>query len=84
MRILKSTALWILLAAIAVTVGAGCVMPVFSYIAGQFQRPKKVEAKYKLPGGKVVLVLAENRTYAASYESIKRKLTNALNAQLVN
>lgn len=71
------------MAVTAVIVLAGCTTPLISYIAGQLQRPKKVEAKYELPGGKVVLVLVENRTDARSYENIKRKLTNALNAQLV-
>ena len=84
MKILRQSALWVMLVSMAAGVGAGCVSPIISYIAGQLQRPKKIEAEYKLPGGKVVLVLAENRTDARSYESIKRKLTDALNAELIN
>ena len=86
MTVLKRNAPLILLAAmaiIAVFADTGCTTPLISYIAGQLQRPKKVEAKYELPDDKVVLVLAENRTDARSYENIKRKLTDALNEQLV-
>ena len=62
---------------------AGGVSPIISHMADRSQASAKIEAKYKLPGGKVVLVLAENRTDARSHESIKRKFTNAMNAELV-
>lgn len=83
MRIVKRSILLGLLAVTVVTSQSGCLMPIISYITAQFAPPKKVEAKYELPSGKTVLVLVENRTEAVSYESIMRKLTGSLNAELV-
>lgn len=67
----------------AIVFAPGCSLHLISYLLATFRPPKEVKALYELPADKVVLVLAENRSYVGSYEHIKRQLTEALNAELM-
>ena len=60
---------------------SGCA--VFSWLVAQFAPPQKVDAVYKPPEGKKVLVFVDDIRYRLDYEPIKRDLTEQLNRSLV-
>jgi len=80
MKMSRRLALATLLAVPALASG-GCAL--FGWFAAQFAPPQKVEAVYKPPSGKTILVFVDDLSNPVSYEPVKAELTNRLNEKLV-
>jgi len=80
MKTLRRT-LSILVLIVPLTAAAGgCQF--FAWFVAQFSPPKKVEALYKLPKGKKVLVFVDDFRRPVRWEPIKELLTERVNAEL--
>jgi len=60
---------------------AGC-MPAVGWLVNTFAPPKKIDALYKPPAGKTMLVFVDDLINPVSYEPIKGELTAQLNSVL--
>ncbi len=69
-------AIVILLLSASATCQSGC-QPLLGWVVAVFTPPQKVEAKYKIPHDKTVLVFVNEPTYRINYD-----LTTKLNAEL--
>lgn len=69
-----------LLAAACCSLG-GCLQ-LFGWTVALFAPPKKVEAKYKFPKDRTVLVLVDDIRDPVGFQRARQPLTRALNAQL--
>jgi len=79
----KTMKSWLMLAAAACFIAglSGCQM--ISYALMRLEPPKKVDAQYKPPAGKKVLVFVDDVAHPVNYEPIKRELAEQLGSQLV-
>jgi hypothetical protein len=69
--------------ALAVGVLMCCSCGLVGWTAAQFDAAQKIKPVYVVPKGRKVLVFVDDRTSPASYQPIKRLLTDKTNAQLV-
>ena len=79
MRSLRRLATAAALGALAAC-GASCAIP--AWLAAQFAPPKKVDAEYKPPEDKTILVFVDDLLNPVSSDQIKIELTNKLNELL--
>ena len=77
----------VLLLSVVIPLVGGVILggcgPVIGWTVNVFRPPKKVEALYRPPEGKKILVFVDDLWGPVGYEQIKGKLTERLNEQLM-
>lgn len=79
-KIVLSLSLALSLAIAVVLIGCG---PVIGWCVNAFAPPQKVDALYKPPSGKKILVFVDDMLNPVCYEPIKAELTQLLNRRLI-
>jgi hypothetical protein len=80
MKALRRTLLVLVLIVPLTAAAGGCQF--FAWFMAQFSPPKSVDALYKLPEGKKVLVFVDDFRRPVRWEPIKQLLTERINAEL--
>jgi hypothetical protein len=80
---MKRTLILTILLAGTLASGAGCTTAGIGWLVNVFAPPRKVDAVFKPPAGKTMLVFVDDMQNPVTYEPIKGQLTEDLNASLV-